>query len=325
MKEEDIRPSGVFDEFLRLAAEDVGHYFSDAPRVDCLCPACGGAGQDAFSKSGFNYRLCSACETLYVSPRPVADAFSKYYRESASANYWASTFYRETAEARRQKLWAPKARQVHDMLSSLEGPAYAVVDIGGGYGIFAEEYAKVAGSEVLIIEPGPCLAAECLSRGLRVVEAFLETVGPDALPSGPRAFVSFELFEHLHSPEAFVSHLQRLMAPGDLFFFTTLSGRGLDIQVLWKDAKAVSPPHHLNFFNPKSIRVLFSRLGFEILRVETPGKLDMDILKNNLPSIHDRFWRSVVQNSTESDLQCWQASIAERGWSSHMLTLVRKI
>ena len=36
---------------------------------------------------------------------------------------------------------------------------------------------------------------------------------------------------------------------GDSFIFTTLSGMGADIQTLWEDSKAVSPPMHLNFIN----------------------------------------------------------------------------
>ena len=83
---------------------------------------------------------------------------------------------------------------------------------------------------------------------LAVIEKFLEQVSLVDLPDGPKAFVSFELFEHLHSPTAFLEHLEGLMTGGDLFFFTTLSGVGVDIQALWADSKSISPPHHLNFF-----------------------------------------------------------------------------
>ena len=43
------------------------------------------------------------------------------------------------------------------------------------------------------------------------------------------------------------------MSAGDLFIFITLSSTGVDIQGLWENSKSVSPPHHLNFFNPYSI------------------------------------------------------------------------
>ena len=39
---------------------------------------------------------------------------------------------------------------------------------------------------------------------------------------------------------------------------------------------------HLNYFNPKSIEILLNNCGFEILIVETPGKLDVDLVKKAL-------------------------------------------
>jgi SAM-dependent methyltransferase len=258
---------------------------------------------------------------LYVSPRPPAEAFSRYYRDSESARYWASTFYRETAEARREKLWKPKSRMVHDLLGD---GAHTLLDIGGGYGIFAEEYRRLSGRPVTVIEPGPALADVCRGRGLAVVERFLEAVQPADLPPGPRAFVSFELFEHLHDPEAFCRHLFGLMAPGDRFLFTTLSGTGADIQALWQDSKSVSPPHHLNFLNPRSVRLLLERVGFEVVRVTTPGQLDVDILANAREAIKDRFWRTFVAQADEGQRSAMQAFLAAHGLSSHMMVLCQR-
>ena len=36
-----------------------------------------------------------------------------------------------------------------------------IIDIGGGYGIFAEEMQKINSQSVMIIEPGPDLAEIC--------------------------------------------------------------------------------------------------------------------------------------------------------------------
>jgi hypothetical protein len=113
------------------------------------------------------------------------------------------------------------------------------------------------------------------------------------------------------------------MGPGDLFMFTTLSGTGLDIRVLGAESKAVSPPHHLNFFNPRSIRQLLGSRGYEVLDVQTPGLLDLDILWNQKDSVADAFWRAYLQQSTESDRETLQKVISNQGWSSHMLVWCR--
>ncbi|SVC30908.1 uncharacterized protein METZ01_LOCUS283762, partial [marine metagenome] len=139
-----------------------------------------------------------------------------------------------------------------------------------------------------------------------------------------RAFVSFELFEHLHDPPAFLKHLHKLMQPGDLFLFTTLSGTGVDIQVLWENSKSISPPHHLNFLNPVSVKILLERLNFSEVTVTTPGRLDVDILCNNRKLIRDRFWQTFAAKVTELEKAQWQELVSATGFSSHMMVCCRK-
>ncbi|MCG3769021.1 MAG: Ubiquinone biosynthesis O-methyltransferase [Nitrosomonadaceae bacterium] len=278
----------------------------------------------AFSKYVFDYETCPTCHTLFVNPRPVESAFSKYYTESPSVKYWASTFYKVTSEARREKLWKPKALLIRDTLTYYDSAGHSIVDIGGGYGLFAEEMRNLTGRGPLVIEPGPNLAEACRARGLAVIEKFLEQVEPGDLPPGAKAFVSFELFEHLCDPAIFLRQLMGLMNPGDLFIFTTLSGSGVDIQTLWQDSKSVNPPHHLNFLNPRSVAILLARMGLETLEVTTPGKLDIDILANSLPLIRDRFWRTFVTSASDTEKAAWQQMISSSGWSSHMMAVCRK-
>jgi len=324
MKENDIRPKSIFDEYLRLAQLDADSYFTGVERVFGLCPACESVGISTFEKYGFVYELCPKCETLYVNPRPIAEAFADYYTKSPSSKYWASTFYKETAKARREILWKPKASLILKILTNYASLKHRVIDIGGGLGLFAEELRAQYNLSPVVIEPGPDLALACREKRLEVIEKFLEEVIPEDLPVGPHAFVSFELFEHLHDPSAFLRNLSTLMNSGDLFIFTTLSSYGLDIQVLWEGSKSVTPPHHLNFFNPYSVALLLCRLGFETLDISTPGCLDIDILYNNKNLIKDRFWKTFMSNATEIEKSRFQQMISSSGWSSHMMIVCRK-
>lgn len=323
MKESDIRPAAIFDKFLDLAEKDISTFFGGHLENFC-CPACGHEGDQTFVKHGFAYRECPECKTLFVSPRPTAEAFSRYYQESESAKYWASNFYKETAEARREKLWRPKALMILELLKRFGTIRHKLIDIGGGYGIFAEEYANISGDKVAVIEPGPALAHICRDKGLEVIQEFLENITQRQLGDGAKTFVSFELFEHLHNPKTFLRHLFQLMSAGDLFIFTTLSGTGVDIQALWDNSKSVSPPHHLNFLNPKSAHILLEHIGFKVLQTSTPGKLDIDILQNNQNHIKDRFWRTFIAQATEEEKNAMQLFIADHGLSSHMLIVCQK-
>ena len=75
MKEEDIRPKEIFEEYLLLAKQDTETYFSKSEKILGFCPACEAAGDHAFDKDGFSYEVCPHCLTLFVNPRPVASAF----------------------------------------------------------------------------------------------------------------------------------------------------------------------------------------------------------------------------------------------------------
>ena len=61
MKEHDIRPKELFDEYLRLAADDAKTYFADCERERIPCPACGCEGSPLFEKHLLNlYKWYSA-------------------------------------------------------------------------------------------------------------------------------------------------------------------------------------------------------------------------------------------------------------------------
>ena len=326
MKEEDIRPQHIFDEYLAMTVEDTHKYFGSSDREVIRCPSCDNEGIFSFHKSGFDYDECPVCMTLFVNPRPVAQTFDKYYTEAPSVHYWATTFYKETADARRELVWKPKAKLVNKIIDTwIENTeTYTAVDIGGGYGIFAEEIEILTKTKPIVIEPGPSLAKICREKGILVVEKFLESVTSNDLPNGRKIFLSFELFEHLHSPKKFLESLFSLMSSGDLFIFTTLSGTGVDIRVLWEKSKSVAPPHHLNFLNPSSIAILVERVGMELLEITTPGKLDIDIMQNSASHITDRFWSSFLALASDDDKATMQKAIQETCSSSHIMVVCRK-
>jgi hypothetical protein len=324
--EDTIRPHDIFEEYLRLATLDIETYFRGVDMVHIDCPVCKIPGKGVFTKSGFTYEECSDCKSLYVNPRPCTEAFDKYYTDSPSTKFWATTFYKITESARRETLWKPKANLVKLTIERYRhsNESINIIDIGGGYGVFDEEINAIMKANCVIIEPSVHLAEICRNKGFKTIEKFMEDVDSDEIPKGNNCFVSFELFEHLHDPGQFLQTLYKIMREGDLFIFTTLSGMGIDIQILRENSRSVSPPHHLNFLNPKSLSTLLRNTGFEVMEAATPGKLDMDILFKNKDIIQDNFWRNYFDYSSEEDRNAMQLSIAANGLSSHMMMTCRK-
>jgi SAM-dependent methyltransferase len=327
MKEEEIRQRSTFNRYLELVAEDVQTIFADRNNfIEIDCPACMNDNcQPQFEKLGFTYVLCPDCGTLFVNPRPPPQLLMDFYTQSRSASFFVHDFFQPVAEARREKIFRPRAEYVRDTLPDMANGI--IGDIGAGFGLFLEELAKLWPSARLVaIEPSLEMVNICRGKGLETIPCAVEDVqGWDGQFD---LLTSFELFEHLYDPRDFVRRVWRLLKPKGYLYFTTLNGEGFDIQILWEKSKSVSPPHHLNFFNPRSIRKLLESNHFSLERVDTPGKLDWDIVEGMYREEGidpGRFWRLLADQmglATKNSLQAW---ISENGLSSHMRMLARKI
>jgi 2-polyprenyl-3-methyl-5-hydroxy-6-metoxy-1,4-benzoquinol methylase len=323
MKEKDIRPKKLFERYLYLSNLDIKKYFNNTKeKINCI--ACGKKGKFSFKKKNFSYCECSNCRTLFVNPRPKRQAFLDYYTKSPSVKFLANSFYKKTKESRRKAIWKPKAKMIFEILKKNRAKNWSCIDIGGGNGIFAKEILKLTKSDVIVIEPSPFLANECRKNKLNVIQKFLEFVKKKDLPSNKKIFTCFELVEHLHNPSKFIKNVRKLMNKGDLLALTALSSTGADILTLWNKSKSVSPPHHINFFNPKSILIFLKKHKFKILDISTPGKIDVDILDNDKLLIKDRFWKTFLMLASKTEKLKMQNLISNLNFSSHMMAVCKK-
>lgn len=330
LKEEHIRPKELFDEFLRLSVQDISRFFGDSSAfVDVPCPACkDDRHTPSFDKDGFSYVSCEGCGTLYVRPRPSPASLASYYREGASIQFWATDFFKETQAARRETIFRPRAELLQDLarqhlsVERLDGFA----DIGSGYGVFLEEVGALALFDSITgIEPAPLLAQVCREKGFRVLEKSLGQVLPGELEVD--FSTAFEVLEHLFDPCAFLRDACSILRPGGLLLFTTLTVDGFDIQVLWDRSKSVSPPHHLNFVSRAGMVALVELSGLELVDVSTPGRLDVDIVKNALaqsPTVElPRFVRTLLASPPEVR-ERFQSFLEEADLSSHIQVIARR-
>jgi len=329
MREYDIRPRELFDAFLAVSRRDIDVYFSRTDAfVDVGCPACASSGgTPSFVKHGMQYCECDRCGSLYMSPRPTRAMIDTYYRESESSKFWAERFFPETAEARRALIFQPRARTIADLVARVGIPSPRIVaDIGAGYGLFLEELASLqAFDDVVAIEPSVELARRCRDRGFRVIEHPVEDLTPADLRVA--VLTSFEVLEHLYAPVEFLEAARRLLLPGGVLMFTTLTASGWDIRTLWERSKSVSPPHHINLMTTEGLSALVTRAGFEVIEIATPGQLDVDIVGNMLDEdsgIHvDRFSQYLLQHRGPEARAALQSFLQSHQLSSHVRVLAR--
>jgi SAM-dependent methyltransferase len=329
MKEHEIRPASLFDQLLACSRDDIATFFSDTSTFKHVpCQACE-ADQpiDAIEKFGFHYVVCTECQSLYVSPRPAEEDHNKFLVGSKANEFFSSHFYKETALARREKIYRLRAEAAAGLANRLgTGVNDYLVDVGSGFGIFLEEardtnaFIKVGG-----IEPVHSLAEDSRRRGFPILEKTMEAVSPEDV--APSFMTAFEVVEHLLAPDVFLRAMHRVLKPGGVILFTTLTISGFDLQTLWQNSKTIYPPQHLNFMSVSGLQRILERTGFEQIEIETPGELDVDIVRNmaladssiELP----RFVRSLI-NSDERTRQDFQNFLKANRMSSHVRCVARK-
>jgi len=328
VKESEIRPQDLMQRYVELSAQDAEYCFCDKrKRRDLPCVACGSMSVvEDFSKNGFSYALCNECGTLYQTPRPPIEEFELFYRDSESSRYWAEVFFPSVAEARREKIFKPRVERLAKICEDVGLEVTKLIDVGAGYGIFLDEWRKIKPtSEMVAVEPSIVLSAECRNKGLNVIESIVESVtGYDGYAD---LVVCFEVLEHVDNPLEFIMVLKKMVRPGGYLFISTLCIDGFDLKMLWDQSSQISPPHHINFNSIKGFELLFSRAGLCEIQITTPGKLDVDIVKNfqdNTLGIvkANRFIQALLDDENKSKL--FQEFLAENQLSSHAWVLGKK-
>ena len=282
MKENEIRPAEIFNRYLALSREDIEKFFSDRRNfVEVNCPACGSANQQpGLEKFDFVYVLCGECATLYVSPRPEPSQLDNYYRDAQAIKFWSTHFYKQTVDARREKMFRPRAKLVAEILDQYTHREPSIfVDVGCGYGVFLDEVRRLKLFKQLIgIEPNADLADVSAQRGFSIIRKVIEDVSKGEVQAD--FATAFEVLEHVFDPLKFLRAIRQILKPGGIVLFTTLTVSGFDIQLLWEQSKSVYPPHHINLISVEGMQRLVERAGFQIIDLATPGELDVDIVSN---------------------------------------------
>jgi len=327
MKEQDIRPRDLFQELLAASRQDILDFFPDRTLdLAVTCPACGSSDDSvAFVKLGFPYRSCAACGSLYVSPRPGPEAFSRYLRGSNMGRCFGERFYRRTADRRRELVYRPRAQLVAATAGELlPGGPLSVADIGSGFGVFLEELqATGAFARLVGVEPDPALAQLGRQKGFGVLETSIEEAEARHLPGGPVQLATcFEVIEHVREPLALLQGIQRLLTPGGLLYLTTLTITGFDLQVLGERSNSIYPPHHINLLSVEGFSALVERAGLELLRLTTPGKLDVSIVLNALEEHPDLELPGYVHELLRRG-DAFQRFLQENRLSSHVHVVAR--
>jgi 2-polyprenyl-3-methyl-5-hydroxy-6-metoxy-1,4-benzoquinol methylase/ribosomal protein S27E len=332
LKNNQIRPESLIKKqkiFLKKDIKNLLKYKSFFLKVNC--PACGNKKSDFFlEKKNFIYKICNLCRTYFVNPRPTEDILNNFYKKSLNNKYWAKKIFPISRNKRIKYIHKPRANYLINVLKKKinRKKIISFLEIGAGDGGFAYEIRKKNFfSDIILIEPNPECAKICKKKNFTVLQENFEYSYKKI--TGTDCVVFFEVIEHIYSPINFLIKVKDILRPKGKIFFSCPNGEGLDVSLM-QDKSDTIDHEHLNYFNFTSIKILLKKTGFKILSIETPGKLDLDLVYNSyyndkindLKYYHRINWVKNLNLKSRNNLQNF---IQKNHISSHMLILAEKI
>ena len=325
-----MRPSGEHQKACELR-ERCGISFYQMYHKDFVetpCPACGSSKWDfTFTKYGFKHNKCSKCKTLFCSPRPTEKLLVEYYTNFEAPKYWSELLLK-TDVSRKLLQHRPRVEKIVALLKEKFAKGeIAAVDLGAGTGAFALAL-RDSGffRKVIAVDFSEACVRACSKRGLEAYQGTVDDITEDSIG----LLTMNDLVEHLSEPVLFLKKCCSIMAPRGMIAIATPNGEGFDFQIMKEKTVNITPPEHLNYFNPSSIKELMKNSGFDVIKVETPGILDTQIVmreveKGNVDLEKDNKFLQYLLSQTSADVvSAFQKFLQENLLSSHMLVLAEK-
>lgn len=330
-KESDIRPKGYETIYNSLRDEEIDQLLEEAQFVYVPCVACGSTNlEPRFVKNRFTFQECLQCSTLLVNPRPSASDLAHWYRTSESIRYFTKKVLLPTERIRSHDIFLPRVSLLLGLLEEAgyrkEDKEVMLLDVGCAIGTFLQLLKSLTAFRLVGIDPDGESADECMRRGIAVLHSTFE----EADWGGEKVDVitCFELLEHLFEPRMLLRKAKSCLKTGGLLILTTPNSYGFDFAMLGSKYANIAAPNHLNYFNPGSLSLLLESEGFRVRKLETPGILDVDIVRNNWKDVEDTlripfFERILIEEGkfAEGRRKAFQDFLSKYGLSGHMLVV----
>jgi SAM-dependent methyltransferase len=231
-----------------------------------VCPACACATvhRKLYSKNSCDILRCSACGL----GRANCDRFDVrgYYTEAyfSGAHTDGYADYRASEPVLRREF----ARTVQFIRARRDGGR--LLEIGCAYGFFLEEARRFY--DVTGIEIAENAVGFCRSRGLAVINGVADEAAFGQLGMFD-AIVLLDVIEHLTDPRSTLALCRRHLKPGGIIVISTGDFGSLYARFAGRNWRLMTPPQHLWFFTPDSMRRLSHSLGLQLEACDHPWKV----------------------------------------------------
>lgn len=237
-------------------------------KIICPCCQCNAARDLPFFQLS-RLAKCPQCHLVFDCRTPTTEELSAFYKT------YSYSSLKTCPEA--------TIRSFNRVLDELEIHKNVgnILDIGCGQGDFLFE-ARRRGWQCFGSEHSDAAINLCSNRKLNVIK---EPISRQSFAGIKFDVVtSFEVIEHIQTPNELFQLAHDLLRPGGVFYLTTPNFNAVLRFFEGADFAIINYPEHLCFFSKKTIQTLAERHSFVTQRITTSG-LDLARLRNALPKL----------------------------------------
>src|SRR3989338_3927849 len=212
-------------------------------RVDCQ-----GCGKThclpAFTKNGFSYEQCSACGSLFVSPRPTETMLNSFYRNSRAMKFWKQEIMQSTLTIRKTYQISPLTNWLQSIISKYFGNTeIQAIDYKPCITtVWDTEKIKTNPIHLTLAEPilFQTLRPIYGKGSVRIANDFAR------ISRKANLITAFGVLEQSYNPRKMIREISKKCRPGGLLLMTTNTMSGFEYQILGPHSHRIVPPYRLN-------------------------------------------------------------------------------
>lgn len=304
------------------------------------CPVCGSEKNQEIDKFHETYCIaqCRQCASTFVNPSPTLPALEYYYNHCA-CNEMLGKVYRNRVSSKKFII-SERTRDIIDiiqekLLAIKDEESINVLEIGCSSGAFLSELKQGLEEENILnrchlmgVDIDKNAVNQSVDAELNLVASSVEAFSEQETCQFDLV-IHFELIEHLLDPAQFMRSIHKMLKSTGIHYFHTPNALGMDnVALNWNStrllAHGIFPPMHINAFTTQNIVHFSLRSGFDVVSVDTPGKLDVDIVKLMTEELGNESVFLDINLFSQQQLIVIQSWLQELGASSHMRVILTK-
>ena len=197
---------------------------------------------------------CSNCNFVFAKKKPTREELELHYDGYGRDDYLSPI----------------TIKRYNDILDDFEKykKTKKLLDVGCGIGYFLEVAIK-RGWQVYGSEYTDDAIEICRKKGILMHKGVLNPENYEE--ESFDIITSFEVIEHINNPIDELTNFNKILRKGGLVYVTTPNFNSLLRYRLKSDYNVICYPEHLSYYTPKTLKKLFTRIGFKTNKIQSTG------------------------------------------------------